>query len=88
MATKKNAASLAKAMASRVPRLNAAQRDTVSELLAEGIHTAFRKASAHPEAHKAWLAIRNLPPEEWGNVVEFVVWGVFGDAEPARKARG
>lgn len=47
-----------------------------SGLLAEGIHTAFRKASSHRSAHEAWVAIRNLPDDEWDSVVKFVIDGL------------
>lgn len=40
--------------------------------LAEGIHVAFRKASDHEAAHRAWLAIRDLPMHHWSAVVRFI----------------
>lgn len=42
------------------------------DLLAEGMHVAFRKASDHPIAHKIWVLIRDLPDEEWGRIVAFI----------------
>lgn len=51
-------------------------RNELKELLGEGIHTALRKASGHPEARAAWLAIDRLPAEEWAAVVGFVAVGL------------
>ena len=51
--------------------------DEIASNFAEGFHTAFRKASDHPNAHKIWLLIRDLPPDEWGSVVDFVMSGTF-----------
>ena len=60
-----------------VPPLTPAQRKRIDDQLAEAIHTAFRKASDHPEAHKAWMAIRALPPKEWGSVIDFISDGLL-----------
>ena len=57
--------------------LTKAARADLSSQLAEGFHTAFRKASDHPNAHKIWLLIKELPSREWGNVISFVVDGVW-----------
>lgn len=53
--------------------------DDLAQNLAEGFHTAFRKASSHPNAHQIWTLIRDLPAGEWTRVVDFVMWGVFGE---------
>lgn len=47
--------------------------------LAEGIHTAFRKATDCDQAHPIWKLIQDMPDEEWGRVVSFIVEG-FGPA--------
>lgn len=86
MATKKNLEGRMKADASKLPTLTTAQYDAALSNLAEGIRTAFRKASDHPTAHQAWTAIRNMPPEQWGNVVEFVAYVLFGP-RPAKGGR-
>jgi hypothetical protein len=44
-------------------------------LLAEGFHTAFRKASGHRKAHEIWQAIQDLPARDWRSVIEFVTLG-------------
>ena len=62
-------------------------RDEFSELLAEGFHTAFRKASDHPISDEIWRSIRKLPPCEWGKVIDFVVFGLEGQVEFAPKKR-
>lgn len=68
-------------------QLTREQYDEISSLLAEGFHTAFRKASSHPKAHEAWSAIRNLPSSEWNSVIEFVMWGTFGRRPSAPKKK-
>lgn len=47
-----------------------------SEILGEGIHTGFRKGSEHPDAHKYWMLIRDMPNELWGDVLEYAVGGL------------
>jgi hypothetical protein len=58
-------------------KLTKKQREDITSNLAEGFHTAFRKASGHPDAHKIWALIRNLPSDEWGSIIQFVVDGTF-----------
>lgn len=53
--------------------LTVEQRNDLRDSLGEAIHTAFRKASDHPEAHKAWTAIDNLPPKQWGYIMDFIM---------------
>ena len=46
-------------------------------MLAEGFHTAFRKASDCDEAWQIWKLIQKMPPREWGRIIDFVadpVW--------------
>lgn len=47
--------------------------DDFTSLLAEGFHTAFRKGTDHPSSAAIWRMIRDLPPEEWGAIIDFVV---------------
>ena len=43
------------------------------EILAEAMHTAFRKACPDSkQAHNIWMLIRNMPKEDWGAIVDFV----------------
>lgn len=52
------------------------EREDFVMLLAEGMHTAFRKGSDHPGAWRVWKEIDAMPPEEWGQVVDFVRFGL------------
>lgn len=45
--------------------------DFVSHL-AEGFHTALRKAGDSAQADTAWRAIRDMSDDEWGGIVRFV----------------
>jgi hypothetical protein len=61
-------------------------------LLAEGFHTAFRKASSHPKANEIWHAIQALPSRDWRRVIEFVTLGFpeedfTVEAKPKRKRK-
>lgn len=58
-------------------KLTAQQTKEMKSQLAEGFHTAFRKASDHPTANKIWHLIKEMPDGEYGKVIDFVVWGVF-----------
>ena len=46
--------------------------EEVDALLAEAFHTAFRKASEHPNAHVIWTLIRDLPKDDWTKIIDFV----------------
>jgi hypothetical protein len=46
--------------------------DSLVELLSEGMHTAFRKATSCPQGMKIHRLIDEMPDEEWAAVVEFV----------------
>lgn len=41
--------------------------DQIDETTGEGIHTGLRKACDSKAAHEAWVAIRNMPGDEWAN---------------------
>ncbi len=58
------------------------EREDAPEIFAEAFHTALRKASDPPKAGEAWKAIRELPNEEWTNIVAFVVDGIYGIESP------
>jgi len=40
----------------------------IASYIGEGVHTGLRKWCESEESHKAWLAIRDMPNEEWGNI--------------------
>lgn len=46
--------------------------DEIRELLGEGFHTAFRKATDSPEADAIWKLINELDDDEWASVINFV----------------
>jgi hypothetical protein len=41
-------------------------------MISEGFHTAFRKATDSMEAAICHKAIRDMEPEEWGAIIDFV----------------
>lgn len=53
-------------------RVEAALDEDVPSMLAEGFHTAFRKAADHPLAMQIHGLIGSLPDREWGAVISFV----------------
>ncbi|MFB0520029.1 MAG: hypothetical protein ACETWD_01210 [Desulfatiglandales bacterium] len=53
-------------------KLTKKQKETIEDLLGEGFHTAFRKASESKEGNQIWHLIKSLPDEEWGAVIDFV----------------
>lgn len=54
-------------------------RDEFVSLLGEGIHTAFRKATDCPQAMPIYRLISEMPNEEWGNVINWLVDGLFAE---------
>jgi hypothetical protein len=46
-------------------------------MLAEGFHTAFRKAVDHPYASVIHKLISDMPREDWGAVIDFVATPVI-----------
>ena len=49
-------------------------RETLADLIGEGVHAGLRKAAESPESSTAWRAISQMP--DWSDVIEFVVWGL------------
>jgi hypothetical protein len=45
----------------------------IRSMIAEGFHTAFRKATDSMEGAIAWKAIRDMDHEEWSAILDFVV---------------
>ena len=41
---------------------------SIADFIGEGTHTGLRKWCESAESNEAWLAIRNMPGEEWSNV--------------------
>lgn len=46
---------------------------TIRSMIAEGFHTAFRKAADSVDSAIAWKAIRDMDREEWGAILDFTV---------------
>lgn len=46
--------------------------EQVAEFLGEGFHTAFRKATEDPQAHRIWDLISKMDGSEWHAVLMFV----------------
>lgn len=46
--------------------------DDIKDLLGEGFHTAFRKATDCDQAHPIWELIRDMPADDWRSVLEMV----------------
>lgn len=57
-------------------KLTQTEADDLQMMLAEGFHTAFRKATDHPLSTPIWKNIKDLPTEDWGSVLDFVMSGV------------
>lgn len=55
-------------------------------MVAEGFHTAFRKAVDHPYATVIHKLIRELPPEDWAAVLDFVVRPIVRQLREAQRA--
>lgn len=49
----------------------------LNDMLAETVHTAFRKGSAHTNADQIWRLIRDLPPQEWDGIIDWMQWALF-----------
>lgn len=57
-------------------KLTKKEKEDLVSNLAEGFHTAFRKASEHPTSHQIWKLIKELPSDEWGRIIDFVADGL------------
>jgi len=53
-------------------------REDFIELLGEGFHTAFRKATDCQQANTIWHQIQKMAPHDWSAVLEFVADGFDG----------
>jgi hypothetical protein len=47
-------------------------RELLTELLGEGFHTAFRKATDCDQAPVIYRLIEEMPEDDWANVLDFV----------------
>jgi hypothetical protein len=65
--------------------------DAIHSMIAEGLHTAFRKASDSPESRVIHKLIDGMPHEEWRAIVDFVtdpLTGMLRKAEAHAKTGG
>jgi len=46
--------------------------DAFRSMLAEGFHTAFRKAVDSDEAWQVWKLISKMPAGDWAEIISFV----------------
>jgi len=44
----------------------------LNDMLGEGLHTAFRKASDTPQSFQIWKLIQGMPDKEWRAILDFV----------------
>lgn len=51
-------------------------QDDWKSILGEGIHTAFRKGTDHPESARYWNVINDMPNELWDDVLAYLVWSL------------
>lgn len=70
-----------------MPKLTQGEKYDLRSLIAEGFHTAFRKASDHSAAHTIWMAIRKLPDDEWSQIIDFVAEGIEPFIEKLKNAK-
>ena len=49
-------------------------REDFKSCLGETLHTGWRKGVDHPESHKMWELINNLPPEKWDDYLEWCLY--------------
>lgn len=56
---------------------NKANLEWFEEYLAEGIHTAFRKASDSNRSDQIHQLIAKMPPDEWKSIVSFISSGMI-----------
>jgi hypothetical protein len=55
----------------------------IKSTIGEGVHTSLRKFCESNESQVAWMAIRDIPEEEWENVCGIVateIIKIFSDA--------
>lgn len=65
------------------------RKEEIISLLGEGFHTAFRKAIPDSDiGDQIWYLIRDLHPEDWGAVLEFVYGGMEHIFTVVTKPRG
>lgn len=57
-----------------------------SAILAETVHTAFRKGCSR--GGDVWHAIGEMPPDEWAKAIEYMLWSLDAmDFELIRKSQ-
>jgi len=60
------------------------------DCLGEVLHTAFRKGGQSKEADHIWHTIKAMPPDDWGRVLDWIVWCIqtSRSADAARQQQG
>jgi hypothetical protein len=46
----------------------------IRSILAETVHTAFRKGCDGGGSFQVWTAIRNMDNDQWGNAIEWMIY--------------
>ena len=66
--------------------------DYLRECFGEVLHTAFRKGGQSKEADRIWYTIKDMPRDDWGRVLDWIVWCIRtsrnADAIRARAGEG
>ena len=64
--------------------------DYLRECLGEVVHTAFRKGGQSKEADRIWHTIMEMPMDDWGRVLDWIVWAIqtSRNADAARRQGG
>lgn len=50
------------------------EEDHIKSILAETVHTAFRKGADSTKAHEAWTAIRDMP--DYSEAIDWMLWAL------------
>lgn len=66
-------------------KLTVKQYRELEGILAETVHTAFRKGASGDEAHAVWQAMHNLPSEQWESAIDWMLWAiVYPNKQPKK----
>lgn len=52
------------------------QDEEILIALGETVHTAFRKGCDGKHAHAAWLAIKEMPREQWAGALHWMLYAL------------
>lgn len=50
--------------------------EKAASICGEGVHTALRKGTNAPGAHKAWRAIADMDSDGWSDAMAWFVWSL------------